>query len=138
MRSVLILALTASSATAWEFSATPICTLSNTNVTLTYDARVPEYTITVTRPDGGWDDAAMFGMTFDGVQPINIQTDQHQRSTDGRSITVADAGFGNVLNGLEFGSTASAYSGTTVTNIPLAGIGPAIRAFRACPDAALS
>ena len=138
MRAALILALTAAPAAAWEFSATPICTLTGPGVAITYDARLPEYTITVTRPDAAWDDAPVFGMTFDGARPINIQTDRHERTTDGRSITVADVGFDNVLNGLQLGTTATAYSGTTFTDIPLAGIGPAIRAFRDCPNDALS
>lgn len=137
MRVALILTTLACPAAAWEFTPTPICTLSDTNVTITYDARLPEYTITITRLDG-WDDAPIFGMSFDGAQPITIRTDQHQRTADGRGITVADAGFGNVLNGLQFGAAATAFTGNTSATIPLAGIGPAIRAFRKCPNDALS
>lgn len=140
MRFASILVFAASSAAAWEFSPTPICTLRNEtgNVVVTYDAQLPGYTITITRPAPGWADAPIFGMRFDGARPMTIQTDQHKRSADGRQITAADVGFENVLNGLALNTKATAFAGATQTEISLSGIGPAIRAFRRCPDANLS
>ena len=140
MRFALILVFAASSATAWEFSPTPICTLRSAtgDVVVTYDAQLPEYTITITRPAPGWDDAPIFGMRFDGSKPLTIHTDQHQRSAGGRQIIVTDTGFENVLNGLALNAIATAFTGTTQAEISLSGIGPALRAFRHCPDANLS
>jgi hypothetical protein len=137
MRTVLALALLASPAAAWEFAATPICTLTDTSdageITVTYDASITEYTITVTLPDGTWPTAQTFAMAFAGGRPISIQTDRYTLSADGRSLTVKDRGFGNVLNGLEFNTRAYAVLGDTTMGITLDGIGPAISAFRDCP-----
>ena len=142
MRTTLAFLLFASPAAAWEFSASPICTLTDTSevgvITVTYDPAITEYTITVTLPDGRWADDPVFGMAFANDSPINIQTDQHSVSSDGRSITVKDRGFGNVLNGLEFNSRAYAILGDTTVGIDLTGIGPAITAFRDCPAANLA
>lgn len=137
MRLALAFTLLASPAAAWEFSAAPICTLTNTSdagqVTVTYDASLPEYTITITLPEGTWPEDPTFAMAFAGGMPIGIQTDSHARSADGRSLTVTDSGFGNVLNGLEFNTRAYAASGDTTVGIALDGIGPAIQSFRKCP-----
>ncbi|WP_411890121.1 excinuclease ABC subunit B [Yoonia sp. SDW83-1] len=142
MRLALALTLLASPAAAWEFSPAPICTLTNTSdageITVTYDASLPEYTITLTLADGQWSDAPAFGMAFDGGRSVAIQTDRHTLSPDGRSLTVKDRGFGNVLNGLEFNTMAMGASGDTFLAMPLAGIGPAIQAFRDCPADQLS
>lgn len=142
MRTVLAFFLLASPAAAWEFSASPICTLTDTQqageVTVTYDPAITEYAVTVTLPDGRWPDAPTFGMAFANDRPISIQTDRHQLSPDGRSITVKDRGFGNVLNGLEFNARAYAIMGDTTVGFDLAGIGPAITAFRNCPAANLA
>lgn len=142
MRTALAFLLLASPAAAWEFSASPICTLTGTSdagtLTVTYDAALPEYTITITLPDGVWPEDPAFAMAFAGGMPIGIQTDRHTRSPDGRSLTVTDSGFGNVLNGLEFNSRAYATSGDTTVGVSLDGIGPAIKAFRDCPAANLA
>ena len=142
MRTVLAFLLLATPAAAWEFSASPICTLTDTSqsgeITVTYDPAITEYTITVTLPDGRWPAAQTFGMAFANDRPISIQTDRHVISPDGRSITVKDRGFGNVLNGLEFNKRAYAILGDTTMGIDLTGIGPAITAFRDCPAANLA
>lgn len=142
MRIVLAFLLLASPAAAWEFSASPICTLTNTTaeggITVTYDASLPEYTITVTLPQGRWPADPVFGMAFADARPISIQTDRHSISPDGRSVTVKDRGFGNVLNGLEFNTRAYAIMGDTTVGFGLDGIGPAISAFRDCPAANLA
>lgn len=142
MRTTLAFFLLASPAAAWEFSASPICTLTDTSqsgeITVTYDPAITKYTVTVTLPDGTWPDAQTFGMAFANDRPISIQTDRHSVSPDGRSITVKDRGFGNVLNGLEFNKRAYAMLGDTTVGIDLTGIGPAITAFRDCPAANLA
>ena len=142
MRTALAFLLLASPAAAWEFSAAPICTLSEETdegaMTVTYDPAITEYSITVTLPDGTWGQDAIFAMAFAGGRDISIQTDRHQISPDGRSLTVTDRGFGNVLNGLEFNTRAYAVLGDTTVGIGLQGIGPAITAFRNCPAANLA
>lgn len=57
---------------------------------------------------------------------------------DGLTLKVEDTGFGNVLKGLEFNINAMAKVGAEVEVFPLDGIGPAIEAFRACPEALTS
>lgn len=142
MRIALALILLASPAAAWEFTPTPICTLTNTSdagaIAVTYDPAITEYTITVTLPDGTWTSAQTFAMAFAGARPISIQTDRYALSSDGRSLTVKDRGFSNVLNGLEFNTRAYAVLGDTTVGIALDGIGPAIQAFRDCPAANLA
>ena len=93
---------------------------------------------TDTLPDSQWQNAPTFGMAFANDRPISIQTDRHTISPDGRSITVKDRGFGNVLNGLEFNARAYAILGDQTVGIDLEGIGPAMTAFRNCPAANLA
>ena len=142
MRIILALACLATPATAWEFTPSPICTLTDSSdaatITVTYDASLPEYSVTLTLPDGSWADDTRFVMTFAGNRPGQIRTDRHQISPDGRSLRVTDSGFGNVLDGLEFNQRLYATTGTTTLGLSLDGIGPAMRAFRACPDANLA
>jgi hypothetical protein len=142
MRWIIILMCIASPAAAWEFSPSPVCTLSDTSadgtIVVTYDASLPEYSVTITLPEGTWSDDPGFAMTFAGNRPISIETDRHRISPDGRSLTVTDSGFGNVLNGLEFNQRAYATSGDTTVGVSLDGIGPAMKAFRACPEANLA
>ncbi|WP_043699539.1 hypothetical protein [Yoonia vestfoldensis] len=140
MRLTFAFILLAAPAGAWDFSPSPICTLTDADgtVTVTYDARLPEYSVTITLPDGTWSDDPAFAMNFVGDRPIFIQTDRHQISPDGRSLTVTDSGFGNVLDGLAFNQRAYAISGDTTVGVSLEGIGPAMEAFRACPEANLA
>lgn len=142
MRIAPLIFLFASPASAWEFFPTPVCTLTETNdagtMTVTFDARIPEYTITITLADAKWPNVPSFAMAFAGNRPIGIQTDRHLLSTDGRSLTVKDTGFGNVLNGLEFNMRAYATAGSKTVGFDLGNIGPEISAFRNCPDANLA
>lgn len=137
MRTALTFLLLTSPAAAWEFSPRTVCTLTDTSdageIIVTYDAEITEYTITVTLPDGRWPNDPVFGMDFAGERPISIQTDRYTLSNDGRSLTVKDRGFGNVLNGLEFNTRAYAVLGDATVGFSLDGIDPAISAFRACP-----
>lgn len=137
MRLIIALLAFATPAAAWEFSADPVCTLTDetaeASLTVTYDPSLPEYAIAITLPEGTWPDAQTFGMAFAGGRDISIQTDRHRLSNDGRTLTVTDRGFGNVLNGLEFNTRAYAILGDVTVGFTLEGIDPAITAFRACP-----
>jgi len=143
MRYALILALLPLPAAAWEFRADPVCTLSHTEagaeVTVTHDplAAMP-YTIEIRLTEGRWPDAPTFGLSYDGPAPVAIGTHLHVLSEDGRTLRVEDRGFGNVLDGLEFNERATAVSGNLSLPLSLEDAAPAVRAFRACPAAALS
>ena len=140
--SLLALLLAAAPAAAWEFTAQPVCTLRHAQggaeVALTYDPRLPEpYAITVTRPEP-WPEAPSFAIRYGGARPLVITTDRHRRSPDGRSLTVTDEGFGNVLDGLEFNDSATALSGAEALPLDLTGAAPEVRRFRACAEAPLA
>ena len=77
-------------------------------------------------------DAPVFSMTFQGAFPLSIATDRHQISNDGKTVTVMDRGFGNVLNGLQFNQTATATLGSQELPIPLIDAADAVAAFRTC------
>ena len=141
MRWIALVCL-ASPATAWEFSASPVCTLSHVGaeaeVTLTFDPAGPEYAITITRRDAPWPDAAVFGITFRGMAGLSIGTDRHVLSDGGASLTVTDSGFGNVLDGLQYNTVALAQSGEAVVQIDLREAAAPVAAFRRCPEPGLS
>ena len=143
MRFAPVLALLAATPLhAWEFSATPICTLSHatqeTTVRVTYDPRVPEYAIALTRTAADWPDAPVFALRFDGPRGLTISTTRHRLSDGGTTLTVTDTGFANVLDGLELNDTATALIGAAQVAVPLSGAATAVRAFRACTDASLA
>ncbi|MEO0772742.1 MAG: hypothetical protein AAFZ04_06115 [Pseudomonadota bacterium] len=135
MRYLIILLCLATPAHAWDFTPGTPCLLTHETAAfqmeLTYDPVAPLYSITVTLPDP-WPDAPSFGMRFDGPQGRVIGTDQHQLSNDGRSLTVTDRGFGNVLDGLQFNHTATAQSGDISVTFPLDGAAEPVEAFRKC------
>lgn len=135
MRIFLALILSTSPALAWEFTPVPVCTLSQeageVSVRVTYDPATRDYAIALTRP-APWDDAPSFAMGFAGPRGLTISTDRQVLSDGGRTLTVTDRGFGNVLNGIEFNETALAVTGETGARIPLAGAAPHVQAFRAC------
>ena len=141
MRTLLIPILLATPAQAWDFTPGQPCRLSHTTaqaqVELTYDPTGPLYSITITRPEP-WPDAPTFGMRFDGPQGRTLGTDRHTLSPDGLAITAMDKGFGNVLDGLQFNHTATAFAGDIAVSIPLDGASDPVAAFRACEGAALS
>lgn len=125
----------ATPAEAWDFTPGLPCILSHSSngsqVELTYDPRVPVYTISVTRT-APWPDAPVFSMRFSGTAALEIFTDRHVLSNDARRVTVTDRGFGNVLDGLQFNDTAVANIGTVTVEIPLAGAAEPVAAFRLC------
>jgi len=105
MRLLAAIILCASPATAWEFTETDVCILSHSDpaaeVTIIYDPAQPLYTITLTRPEKAWPAGPDFRIRFDGNRPISIGTTRQVISDAGRTVSVSDVGFGNVLDGVE-------------------------------------
>jgi len=130
-----VLLLTAP-AHAWQAGQDgAICTLSHSeagvDIVLTHDPSMPLYTITATGPLP-LDAAPVFSIAFLGGEEIVISTDRHTLSADGRAISVADRGFGNVLNGLSRNTSASFVIGGTTLSVSLEGAAPEVAAFEAC------
>lgn len=128
--------LLASPAVAWEFSPSPVCTLSHSapdlDVVVTYDPRrAAPYAIGLTA-SAPWPEAPVFGLRFFGGREVTITTDRQEMSRDGLTLSVKDRGFGNVLNGLEFNAAATAFLGGTIRQFSLDGAAEPVRAFRAC------
>lgn len=135
MRTLALCLLAATPATAWEFSALPVCTVSQTEVppqvVMTFDPGTALYAISVTHPDV-WAEGRTFSMQFVGPSALTISTDRQVLSDDSRTLTVTDTGFGNVLNGLQFNDfVVAALDGDSLV-IPLLGAAPAVEAFRDC------
>ncbi|WP_299727203.1 hypothetical protein [uncultured Tateyamaria sp.] len=139
MRHILPLFLLTTPAHAWEFTPTPICTLTHTEasaaVTVTYDHTTSLYAIKVTTPQN-WPTAPAFSIRFDGPRAGIISTQRHQ--TDGPTLTVTDSGFGNVLDGLEFNISATAFTATNAATVSLDGAAGPVQQFRACTAAPLT
>ena len=127
--------LGATPALAWEARSGDVCELTHegqaASIRVTYDPAIPEYTIAIT-PDRPWSSGPIFTMRFDGPRSLTISTNRHVILGDGATLSVADKGFGNVLDGLEFNDTATALLGDRAIAFALDGAGPAVRAFRAC------
>jgi hypothetical protein len=139
MRIVAAALLLASPAAGWEFSALPVCTLSHNtgagSVTVTWDPGRPQpYAIALAAPSP-WPDAPVLALRFDGPRAMTLATDRHARSADGRTLTVTDTGFGNVLDGLEFNRRATALADGAALPVPLDGAAGPVQAFRACTTA---
>lgn len=137
----LALILPAQVSQAWEFTPGLPCLLTHefgsVSVELTYDPTAPLYTISVTQA-APFTPAPIFSIRFVGKAPLTISTDRHRFSNDGRTLTVQDRGFGNVLNGLQFNEVAAAMLGAQVIPIPLDGAAGPVAAFRDCTVEALS
>lgn len=136
MRATICLVLLASPAAAWEFTATPVCTVledtASLSIRVTFDPSLPQpYAITLTRPEP-WPESETFGLRFDGPAALTIGTARHRLSADGKTLTVTDTGFDNVLDGLACNATATALAGETQVPFDLTGARPAVEAFRAC------
>ena len=141
MRIVIALAAFASPATAWEFTAVPVCTISeettDMRVAVTYDGRKPEpYSITMTGE--AWAPGPVFAIQFGAPGGLTISTDRHRLTADGTELSVSDRGFGNVLRGLANENIAYLGLGDTVRTLPLDGAAEAVAAFEACVTAPLS
>lgn len=138
-RAISILLTVATPAFGWEFSPTPVCTLSHETgagrMSVTYDRSQSEpYAIAVTLP-APWPGAAEFAVRYDGPRGLTIRTTRQSLSDGGRTLTVTDTGFGNVLDGLEFNVTATALFGDAAIGFPLDGAAEKVRAFRDCTAA---
>ena len=135
MRHLITLALLATPSAAWEYTPGLPCLLnheeSGVAFELTYDPTQPLYSITITRANP-WPPAQVFSMRFSGQNTIAISTDRHTLSNDGRSLTVIDRGFGNVLNGLQFNDTVEALLGEAYVAASLSGAEEPVAAFRLC------
>lgn len=134
MRALIL--LLATPVQAWDFTPTPICTILNDtpglSIRVTYDpSQAQPYAITLSRPDP-WPTTETFGLRFDGPAAMTIGTNRHQLSPDGRTLTVTDTGFDNVLDGLALNGTATALAGDAALPFDLTGARPAVEAFRAC------
>jgi hypothetical protein len=129
----------AAPAAAWTFTPGLPCRLTHATpeveVVLTYDPRVPLYTITLTRPQP-WPEAPVFSMTYRGPFGRRIVTDQHELGNGGRSLTVTDRGFGNVIEGLVQDNAFIAQAGDTAVSVPLAGAAGPAAAFAKCRPSA--
>ncbi|MEX0286609.1 MAG: excinuclease ABC subunit B [Paracoccaceae bacterium] len=135
MRALALLMFLSTPAFGWEASSDGrICRLDHSTpeveVALTYDPAVPIYAITLTRPGQVWPNGDVFVIAYAGAAPLTISTNRHM--TDGSSPTVSDSGFGNVLNGLAFNTTATALLGSVAIPIDLSGARPEVEAFVDC------
>jgi len=133
----LALVLTPLPAVAWDFTPVPICTLfhqdADVAVMVTYNPADGEYAIQLSR-EGGWPEASVFSMRFEGPRGLTISTTRHTIEVeDTRTLTVRDRGFGNVLNGLNYNMRAVAVLGDLEVPVSLDGAAPAVEEFRACP-----
>ena len=133
--SALMTMLGATAGQAWDFTPGLPCVLSHQSaqaeIELTYDPTKPLYTVTVRR-EVPWTNDPVFSMRFDGAASLSISTDRHALSRDGRSLTVQDTGFGNVLNGLQFNDTVTAILGDQTVQFSLAGAAEPVAGFRRC------
>jgi len=135
-RLALPLLCVAGPAWAWQAGVEgAICTLEHSGaeaeVRLTHDPAGPLYSIAIRRA-APWPDAPVFAIRFVGPRGLTISTMEHVLSDGGRTLTVTDSGFGNVLNGLEFNTSALAIAGDTVVALDLTGAAPEVAAFRDC------
>lgn len=137
----LALTLVTTPAFAWDFTSGAVCTLSDATdtaqIVLTYDPALPRYTLSVTR-ETAWPTGGVFTMAFADTRPALIQTSRYVVSEDGLTLSVADSGFGNVLNGLEFGGTIRAAVGDVDADFTSNDIAAPMAAFRTCEPTALS
>ena len=101
-------------------------------VRVTYDPRLPEYAITLTRADAAWTPAPVFSIQFDGTQSLKISTDRQRYGAEGRALSVTDRGFDNVLAGLALNETATGILGSQTMTVSLAGAADPVQAFRTC------
>lgn len=143
MRLIVLCLLFASPAQAWQFSPTPICTLTHeeadAGVQITYDpGRAEAYQIELVRRDQAWPDGDVFGIEFSGGRENTIVTNRHLRSDDGRRLSVSDQGFGNLLDGIVLNNIATARIANTSVAWSLVGAAAPVAAFRACTEAQLT
>ena len=130
-----VLCLVPSAAVAWEFQSGTPCRLTHIEedvaVELTFQPQIPLYTMSLTALTP-WPSGREFSMTFLQRRPLRIATERHEMRDAGRTIFVEDAGFGNVLNGLQFNDVALAQLGSRTIELDLDTAPEAVEAFRNC------
>ncbi|MBZ8118562.1 hypothetical protein KUD11_07845 [Roseovarius sp. LXJ103] len=131
---IALLACTAP-AHAWEFTPGAPCLLTSppgdVAMALTYDPTTPRYTVSITAPEP-WPQSPLFVMRFDGPSARQIGTNRHTLSDDGRTLTVTDSGFGNVLDGMAEAGQVVALTGDVAVALSLSNVKAPLAAFRAC------
>ena len=136
MRLLTLFCLIAAPCSAWEFEPSPVCTLTHVEaadaVAVTYDHATGVYEIAVTT-GAVWPDAPAFSIRFDGARPNTISTTRHE--TRDKTLRVTDTGFGNVLDGLQWNRTATAFTAATEVTFSLEGAAGPVQAFRDCVSA---
>ena len=136
MRMALMLILAPVQAFAWEFSPVPVCTLSHetdeAELVITHYPAVPEYRLEIELAGATWATSATFGMAFQGGAELTIGTDRHRM--DGQTLSVADRGFRNVLDGLEFNSVATAFTERQAISFSFSGAQRPVKDFRDCAE----
>ena len=138
MRCLVLFLLFPIPALAWEFAPDPICTLfhqsPSAQITVTFDPEPSQYQLAITLDARNWDPAPSFGMSFEGGQALTIGTDR--QLIEGNTLSVADSGFGNVLNGLQFNQKVTAFTPDLAVVFSLAGAAEPVKQFRACTNPA--
>ena len=134
---IALSAILAAPAEAWTFVETEVCTLTHvedtTEVTVVFDPAAKRYTITITTVTE-WADSPTFRLRFDGPTPLTIGTDQHTLSTDRRSLSVSDTGFGNVLAGIGLNQHMTALNGDQAVTVSTTDAADPVADFTACPS----
>ncbi len=129
-------------AAAWQATVADICTLTHetdtAHIHLTFDPIKPLYTLAITRKGAPWPDDPWFAIRFAGPAEITISTDKHALSDNGQTLNVADSGFSNVLDGLQYNAMALAGTQSQGEAIDLTGAAPEVAKFRDCTGAQLS
>lgn len=135
MRTLALCLTLASPATAWDFASTPLCMVSNgdrdVDVIVAYNPGTALYAIHLTL-DQPWPAGPVFSLAFEGPRGLTISTDRHVLSDDGRTLTVTDSGFGNVLDGMQFNTTTVAAVAGQTFAFSLDGAADPIARFRDC------
>lgn len=138
----LLLTSLATPAIAWQATTGETCILTHdttdTHIRLTYDPDKPLYTLAITRKSDPWQQAPWFAMRFLGPNEIAISTPKHALSDNDQTLNVADSGFGNVLDGLQFNQLALAFTQSQTVEISLNDASPEVQKFRDCTAAQLS
>lgn len=133
---ILALFLAAPPLHAWEFTPGAPCrvdhSLPGLDIALTHDPAVPEWTITLTR-EAPWPEVGFFRMAF--ANGIVITTDRQTLSDGGRTLSVADRGFGNVIAGLSSLPAAEARVGETAVRFSTEGAAAPLQKLTDCAPA---
>ena len=77
------------------------------------------YVIEVKRTHARRTAAEIFSIRYEGPEHLTTSTGRYELTENGTSLSVADKGIGNVLNGLEFNHVADAVLGVRVLIILL-------------------